>query len=334
MFDVSVIIPSYNRGHLVGQTLESVLGQTRLPAEVIVVDDGSTDNTAEVVARFPAVRYQRIDNSGVCRARNVGVQMARSSWLAFCDSDDLWEKDKLETQFRLLARNPQTEYCFTNFVTFSAAGTAKRSKFDDGPAGYWDDLPVLHADNDGFVVAGSLYAHILRFQPIFPSTLLMTRAFFERVGPFQEAFGRLPSEDREFTLRCVQEPPLAVVARPVVRIRKHAENISASLLRNRMGDIEILEYARQRHRTGREQPRLLEEHILRNRIAALELAFARAEMDLVRDLGHRIPRQRRSAKLWIKYGTSVLPWPVATRICHGLQRLRELCGPATKEECR
>src|SRR5579871_5754982 len=102
MSDVSVIIPCYNRGPLIADTLRSVLGQTHIPAEVIVVDDGSTDNTAEVVAGFPTVRYERIANSGVCRARNVGVGLARFSWLAFCDSDDLWEPDRLETQFRLL----------------------------------------------------------------------------------------------------------------------------------------------------------------------------------------------------------------------------------------
>ena len=88
--DVSVVIPTYNRADWLPRTLASILGQTLEPMEVIVVDDGSTDGTEALARSFPpTVRYSRIENSGVCRARNAGVSLARGSWLAFCDSDDL-----------------------------------------------------------------------------------------------------------------------------------------------------------------------------------------------------------------------------------------------------
>src|SRR4029077_9496744 len=85
-FDVSAVIPTYNRANLIGDTVESVLRQSVPPAEIIVVDDGSTDDTAEVIARYgSAVRYHRMENFGPGAARNLGVSIARAPWIAFCD---------------------------------------------------------------------------------------------------------------------------------------------------------------------------------------------------------------------------------------------------------
>src|SRR4051794_8595591 len=92
----TVVVPSYNRCDLIGETLESILLQHLPAAEVIVIDDGSTDETKAVVAHFGArVTYRKIPSSGVQVARNVGIQMARTLWIALCDSDDLWRPDHL-----------------------------------------------------------------------------------------------------------------------------------------------------------------------------------------------------------------------------------------------
>ncbi|MCV4871952.1 glycosyltransferase family 2 protein, partial [Escherichia coli] len=91
-----VIIPTYNYGRFIAAAVESALGQTLGPAEVIVVDDGSADTTAEAVARFGGrVRYIRQENAGVCRARNRGVEESRGELIAFLDADDIWEPTKL-----------------------------------------------------------------------------------------------------------------------------------------------------------------------------------------------------------------------------------------------
>lgn len=114
--DVSVVIPTYNRADWLPKTLAAVLEQTLEPMEVIVVDDGSTDGTAALARSFPPpVKYSRIENSGVCCARNVGMSLARGAWLAFCDSDDLWHPRKLEAQARLLQSAPGLEFAFNNF---------------------------------------------------------------------------------------------------------------------------------------------------------------------------------------------------------------------------
>ena len=99
---ISVVVPTYNRASLIGETIESILSQSYPPAEVIVVDDGSTDATESTIRSFPStVKYYRIENSRTPAARNFGVSQAASPWIAFCDHDDLWTRDKLANQIAL-----------------------------------------------------------------------------------------------------------------------------------------------------------------------------------------------------------------------------------------
>ena len=101
--NVSVIIPTYNRKNLLKRALHSVISQTFVPQEIIVVDDGSSDRTKDWVSeRFPDVRYIYQDNSGVSSARNAGIKEAIGSWIAFLDSDDEWMSNKLEQQKRVI----------------------------------------------------------------------------------------------------------------------------------------------------------------------------------------------------------------------------------------
>ncbi|OUP38143.1 glycosyltransferase family 2 protein [Olsenella sp. An188] len=97
---VSVIIPTYNRANTISESIQSVLAQTYRNLEILVIDDGSTDNTCEVVKsiRDSRVRYERQDNAGACSARNAGINLASGDYIAFQDSDDLWESDKLMRQ--------------------------------------------------------------------------------------------------------------------------------------------------------------------------------------------------------------------------------------------
>jgi len=119
---ITVIVPTYNRADLIGETLESVAAQTFTDWECIVVDDGSTDNTREVVERFiardPRFRYVRQENSSAASARNHGVRLARGEFIAFLDSDDLFTPDRLEWQIAALRNEPRAVLAYGQTYNF------------------------------------------------------------------------------------------------------------------------------------------------------------------------------------------------------------------------
>ena len=318
---VSVIIPTFNRAHLVSETIYSIIDQLHKPEEIIVVDDGSTDNTENELKKYgDKVRYIKIENSGVCKARNVGVSMAKFDWIAFCDSDDLWSKEKLLRQVELVRFAPEVEYCFTNFKIVSNGIWAKSVKFDDAPKGYWDVSKVSITPHS-FVITEPFYPNLLRFQPIFQSTIMMAKDFFYRIGGFNEDFGRKMSEDFEFTLRCSQESPIGVVTEPVVGIRWHEQNISRGRLRGIsfvIGDIDILDYSMRNHRLGKKYEEIIQEQIIGRSIVAANGSFSYGEFNIMRNMLKNIPANRRSVKLWIKAAIAQLPFPIARAVRKGL----------------
>jgi glycosyltransferase involved in cell wall biosynthesis len=115
---VSVIIPIFNRKRYLSEAIESVLSQTVLPDEVIVIDDGSTDGSVEIVKGFPSVRYHYQPNSGVSAARNQGVKLAQGNFFAFLDSDDRWVPDKLERQIAAFEADPNLAIVFGHVQQF------------------------------------------------------------------------------------------------------------------------------------------------------------------------------------------------------------------------
>jgi glycosyltransferase involved in cell wall biosynthesis len=309
--ETSVIIPTYNRAHLLPPTLQSITSQSHKPVEVIVVDDGSTDDTEQVVRRYgQGVQYLRIENSGQCRARNVGVAASTAPWVAFCDSDDLWHPDKLALQARLLEKAPDVEYSFTNFRLVVDDIWSDRSKFDTSPSGYWD-LPRRDLEKDLFVIDAPLFEHLLWHQPIFPSTIAMTRSFFEKAGRWKESLGRTLSEDLEFTLRCVERPPIGVVSTPVVGIRKHVSNFSKDALRETLGEIEILRDVLAGNPAAKQYEHALREQIIVRCGRAAEGAFAIGDLDVVREMLKSVPLDRRSWKLHLKSAIAHSPKPLA-----------------------
>ena len=115
-YSVSVIIPAHNASEYIGRAIESVLAQTLKPDEIIVVDDGSADNTAEVTKKYESIRYIHQENAGASVARNIGIEAATSEWIAFLDADDEWMPEKLELQTELLRRNTNLVWTTSNFI--------------------------------------------------------------------------------------------------------------------------------------------------------------------------------------------------------------------------
>lgn len=158
---VSCIIPAYNAETLVRETIESALAQTLAPCEIIVVDDGSTDRTADVVAALPRpVRLLRQANAGQRVARNVAASVATGALFAFLDADDLWEPEKLRLQVELLRSVPPATVVFAHAQNFwSGEVAAEGERLRD----QWVARP---------------------FPALFASTMLVARDLFERVGGF------------------------------------------------------------------------------------------------------------------------------------------------------
>src|SRR6478609_11561206 len=120
---VSIIVPTYNRAHLIGETIQSVIDQSYKNWELIIVDDGSADNTNERIEKFndKRIRFHRVEHSGVLgKVRNAGINFSKGELIAFLDSDDLWMPNKLEHQLSLMKDYPQASFIFGNGQQFGS----------------------------------------------------------------------------------------------------------------------------------------------------------------------------------------------------------------------
>jgi len=203
---VSVIIPTYNRADYLPQALQSVFDQTLDPFEVIVVDDGSTDNTTDVVRAFePRVRYFRHDhNKGVSAARNSGLEAAQGEIIAWLDADDLWEPDFLATLIPLLAADPRLDGVYSGFVLMDAAGN------------------ILPQSSQRVVPPSDLFSSLIDTNLIVTPAIVARKKCFEQVGNFDPQFGI--AEDYDMWLRLAKVFTIMGLPAPLVRIRVHESN--------------------------------------------------------------------------------------------------------------
>lgn len=205
-FSVSVVIPAYNIDPFVARAIESVLSQTHQADEIIVVDDGSTDNTAEEIANFgDKVRYIYQENSGPNTARNTGVKAASSKWIAFLDGDDEWLPRYLQTQIELLRRNPDLMWGTGNYLRCLCDEDRRKVIMDTGTAkkilcgkDYFDDY--LYAFRNGACGCAD--------------TMIVRADVFEQTGLFLEGLKR--AEDMDMWLRiCCHYPQIGFVVEPL-----------------------------------------------------------------------------------------------------------------------
>ena len=200
---VSLIIPTYNRADLVGEAIESALRQTYPAREVIVVDDGSTDGTPEVLARYgDAIRWVRTPNRGCAAARNTGVGLARGDYLAFVDSDDLVLPDKLAAQVPVLEAHPEVGFVYGPILFF---GPELPGEVVDQP---------IRPDRDGSVAEGIFLTTRIGFVSV-----LLRRRAVEQAGGFDETLRY--NEDTDLLLRVALDWKAVCLDLPLGRQRWH-----------------------------------------------------------------------------------------------------------------
>ena len=213
--NVSVVMPAYNCERYVAIAIESVLSQTPSPMEIIVVDDGSTDNTANIVRSYPHVTYLRQDNQGPSKARNTGVQRAKGEFVAFLDADDFWLPDKLSRQIRALSSCPEAGFSFATYWNFRDLGDqwVSENPAYPGPLRDWLNHQAVDAESS----FGDVYKLLLRVNPVPTSSVMVRADAFSRVGGFNELMRN--AEDYECWLRLARSYPAVVLKRPVSRYR-------------------------------------------------------------------------------------------------------------------
>jgi glycosyltransferase involved in cell wall biosynthesis len=320
---VSVVVPSYNRKHLLPETLSAIEAQRHRPLEVILVDDGSEDGTAEFVEReHPEIRLIRIANSGELVARNTGLRAARGEIVAFCDSDDLWLPDHLARMVALWRDEPGLRAAFANFRLFGEGQPGDADKFGTAPADWFEGVRRLGSEQAIF--AAPFMDRMVRFNPVFPSALAVRRDDFLAQGGWDESIGRQVSLDFATTLRIAARPPVGVVLAPTVLIRKHAGNFSGDVQKMNLGDAVALEHVLARYPEFLPLEREIRVSVRRRRLQALDCAFARADFPAVGQIRALLGGAALPLRTRIKIAVAGLPPALRGPAVRGLLALGSL----------
>lgn len=222
---VSVIMPAYNAVATIRQSIESVLAQSYPHIELIVVDDGSTDHTAELIKAYaPRVIYLHQANSGSCAApRNTGLRECRGEFVAFLDSDDLWAPEHIAGQVDLLARHPEVGLVFSDYRNFDASGPGEKSHFSNCA-----HLSALLAGQREIVLDDPLFM-LAEANFGIASSFLMRAELLNEVPGFDQELKAC--EDFHFYYRVARFTKVAVINEVGLLRRFHAENMSRDGLR-------------------------------------------------------------------------------------------------------
>lgn len=216
---VSVVIPAYNAERFLGEAIESVLAQTYSPVELIVVDDGSTDSTAEVAAAYGEATVISQENSGPSAARNRGAAAAGGEFLAFHDSDDAMTPDKLAVQAGHLLDNPGVGCVLAEQELLVEPGA---------------ELPFWVEGTKVPTVMPSRPPELADEPDVHPMTMVVRRETFERVGPFDESMRA--AEDFDWMLRASEEGiEIARLSTVLLRRRVHPASLTQDAAAGRTG---------------------------------------------------------------------------------------------------
>jgi glycosyltransferase involved in cell wall biosynthesis len=234
MSKVTVIIPTFNRGYCLAESIQSVRDQSFTDFDLIVVDDGSTDNTPEVMRQFPGIQQIRLEeNRGVSFARNQGIAVAKGEWIAFLDSDDLWDKKKLATQMKWVDGHSDHHAIYTDEI--------------------WIRNGVrVNAMNKHRKYSGDIFRYCLPLCIVSPSSVLLHAELLSEVGGFDES---MPvCEDYDLWLRIAKRFPFHFIEEKlIVKRGGHEDQLSRKFWGMDRWRVHALEKLLQENRMNEDQ---------------------------------------------------------------------------------
>lgn len=230
---ISVVIPTYNSAQYIIEAIESVLNQTYKDYEIIVVDDGSTDNTKDILRSYiekKKIHYFYQENSGVSSARNTGSRMAKGDFIAFLDSDDILDKDSIRCRLNALhSYRDRADCIFTDCIFFYDYGInrvqdeqtlwQKRKFFEKLPK-----TTILEQNEHTMLLNNDLYQTLIRECYFRVQSLLMSKKSFMRSGGFDETL--MFQEDWDFFLRYSKLKNILILKKPMAYIRRGTASLS------------------------------------------------------------------------------------------------------------
>lgn len=237
---ISVAIPVFNRAEWIGQTLDHIFSQTVPVDEVVLCDDGSTDDLETALVPYrDRVRLVRIENSGPAIARKTAIEHTTCEWVALCDSDDYWERDHIECFMDAWKAFPDINLYFSDFRT---SDCSDQTKFEQAPEGWLERLceEPMEESRPFYRCRRPFLAVLLDFQACFQSCLVFRRSLYDELGGIRPHVARWPSEDFHLTARMAVAARAAIGTRSTVLIHKHPDNFSSDYVRNLEGEVRIL----------------------------------------------------------------------------------------------
>ncbi|HUS87813.1 MAG TPA: glycosyltransferase family 2 protein [Desulfosporosinus sp.] len=338
---VTIIIPTYNRKSYLEDAIDSVLGQNFTHFGIIVVDDGSDDGTADLVRGLgdpKKLEYMRFSHSGVPgKVRNAGARMAKGNYLAFLDSDDQWEPEKLEIQLAVMQQGDPIRWCITNLkiIDLDASTSRHLQGFEalfplfkeisiSAKVFFSKSLKEVSVEVGGkaiLIFSGDMFEPLFHGNFCSPVSLLIHRELWDIFGGFDESFQ--VAEDTEFFHRLASKAPGAIVMTPLIRVRRgHVSLISPintiQLIQNTLISIDRAVSSRQTLTTSEQFAYVEGKQRLLSRLAWAHLTnFDGGKARKI--ISTLTPPWRRSIRIMTIYTASFLPAPIL-RYLHKLKQ--------------